>query len=158
MPLHFTKWNTGIFWICTCLDRSLKYTWAEQKQTLFGEKKIFWGAQAFWWYFKHEVKTVRTRTGLSVNQPQHSKVISIQQPVQVTAFLFTLIRSLMKFYSISRVQTRSKFHREITQQYNHWLGWLYLRLFRVPRTIWIIGYTVFSILQLFAKWGSISPN
>lgn len=76
--------------------------------------------------------------------------------MQVIAFLFTLIRSLMKFYS--RVQTRSKFHKQIMQQGNYWLGWLYLRLLRVLRIIWILSYPVFSILQLFAMLGSISPN
>ena len=76
--------------------------------------------------------------------------------MQVIAFLFTLIRSLMKFYS--RVQTRSKFHKQIMQQGNYWLGWLYLMLLRVLRIIWILSYPVFSILQLFAMLGSISPN
>ena len=78
--------------------------------------------------------------------------------VHSNASIFFFLRSLMKFYSISRIQTGSKFHKEIMQQCNYWLGWLYLRLFRVLRTIWIIGYPVFSILQLFATRGSISPN
>lgn len=71
-------------------------------------KKIL-EAKTFGWYLKHPGKWKKPGQGRSLNQVQHLKVINKQQPVQVTAFLFTLTRSLMKFYSILRVQTRSKF-------------------------------------------------
>lgn len=100
---HFS--NMYMFW--GVLEVHLGRTEAK----LVWRKKIL-EAKTFLMVFKTPRQMEKTRTRTEhfkvINQVQHLKV-NKQQPVQVTAFLFTLTRSLMKFYSISRVQTRSKF-------------------------------------------------
>lgn len=98
-------WHFSNMYVLRCVrstfgpNRSVKLVW---------RKKIL-EAKTFLVVFKTPRQMEKPGQGRSLNQVQHLKVINKQQPVQVTAFLFTLTRSLMKFYSISRVQTRSKF-------------------------------------------------
>lgn len=104
---YFMKWNTGIFQTCTFWG-VLEVHLGRTEVKLVWRKKIL-EAKTFLVVFKTPRQMEKPGQGRSLNQVQHLKVINKQQPVQVTAFLFTLTRSLMKFYSISRVQTRSKF-------------------------------------------------